>query len=558
MIGERIGVYHVHSLLGVGGMGEVYRARDTKLGRDVAIKVLPASLTAEADRLARFEREARVLASLNHQHIAAIYGVEDDAAATGVIRALILELVEGDTLADRIARGSLPVAEVLVLARQIAAALDAAHEKGIVHRDLKPANIKITPDGVVKVLDFGIAKAIDEGVASPVGGAAITAFASRALTVLGTAAYMSPEQARGSRVDKRADIWAFGCVLYEMLTGRNAFAAETVTDTLARVVEREPDWSALPRDVPQSLRELLRRCLEKDPRKRLRDIGDASLQEGASALPSAPGARRNRGTSIAWLAGGALLAAAGFAAWDALPSTRVEQSAGVTVRRFTDFVGMEEEPALSPDGKTVAFVARANGHRHIWLRLLAGGAPLQVTRDLIDHREPRWSPDSSSLIYFTVSSESARGGTLWEVAAFGGEPRRLTAAAAGGDVSPDGRALALVRFADDGVELATVSRDGSRTLNVQTLGQNGVFSSVRWSPDGQWLALQRLDEAFNQLVLVVPSTGGDPVVVARSSRILGYSWLRGQLGHRLQFRERQHNPVSADFESAYGKPGRHR
>ncbi len=191
---------------------------------------------------------------------------------------------------------------------------------------------------------------------------------------------------------------------------------------------------------------------------------------------------------------------------------------------------MEEEPALSPDGKTVAFVARANGHRHIWLRLLAGGAPLQVTRDLIDHREPRWSPDSSSLIYFTVSSESARGGTLWEVAAFGGEPRRLTAAAAGGDVSPDGRALALVRFADDGVELATVSRDGSRTLNVQTLGQNGVFSSVRWSPDGQWLALQRLDEAFNQLVLVVPSTGGDPVVVARSSRILGYSWLPDSSG----------------------------
>src|SRR5262245_58291716 len=247
LTGRRIGVYQIHALLGAGGMGEVYRARDTKLGRDVAIKVLPHTFTADPDRLARFEREARVLASLNHPHIAAIHGIEESDG----IRALVLELVEGATLARRIAarKTGLPVKEAIDIARQIADALDAAHEKGIVHRDLKPANVKITPQGVVKVLDFGLAK-LETGIGESAVGVSeaptITVNDTREGLIVGTAAYMSPEQARGQAIDKRTDIWAFGCVLYEMLTGRAVFARNTLTDTLAAVVEREPDWTLLP------------------------------------------------------------------------------------------------------------------------------------------------------------------------------------------------------------------------------------------------------------------------------------------------------------------------
>src|SRR5687767_9674517 len=253
LTGRRIGVYEIQTLLGAGGMGEVYRARDTKLGRQVAIKILPHAFTSSPERLARFEREARILAALNHPHVAAIYGVEE---AEG-LHAIVLELVEGETLADRLVGGPVPVAEALAIARQIADALDAAHEKGIIHRDLKPANIKVTPDGVVKVLDFGLAKAaIDE-----LEGPAVTVGNTQEGTILGTAAYMSPEQARGHAVDKRTDIWAFGCVLYELLTGQVAFAGETVSDTIAAILGQAPDWGALPPTTPPLVRRLLQRCL---------------------------------------------------------------------------------------------------------------------------------------------------------------------------------------------------------------------------------------------------------------------------------------------------------
>ena len=257
-------------------MGEVYRAKDPKLGREVAIKVLPAALVSDPERVARFEREARVLASLSHPHIGAIYGFEH----SGDVRGLVLELIEGPTLADRLKSGPLPVAEALNVARQIAEALDAAHEKGIVHRDLKPANIKITPAGVVKVLDFGLAKVDDDGAAPDLSQSpTMTVGGTREGVILGTAAYMSPEQARGKPVDKRADIWSFGCVLFEMLTGRVAFAGDTISDTIAAILEREPDWTALPDALPLAVtRRLLQRCLDKDPRQRLRDIGDARLE----------------------------------------------------------------------------------------------------------------------------------------------------------------------------------------------------------------------------------------------------------------------------------------
>src|SRR2546428_4045852 len=259
--GVRLGAYEILALIGAGGMGEVYRAKDTKLHRDVAIKVLPDLFAKDPERLARFEREAHVLAALNHPHIAAIYGLEE---ANGS-QFLILELVEGETLAERLKAGPLPLTETLTIARQVADALEAAHEKGIIHRDLKPANIKVTPGGVVKVLDFGLAKATGE-LQSPT----MTVGSTQEGTILGTAAYMSPEQARGQAVDKRTDIWAFGCVLYEMLTGHVAFPGETVSDTIVAILEREPDWAALPATTPPMVARLLKRGLEKDPKRRVR------------------------------------------------------------------------------------------------------------------------------------------------------------------------------------------------------------------------------------------------------------------------------------------------
>src|SRR5438552_2638047 len=299
--GARLGPYEIVSAIGAGGMGEVYRARDTRLQRDVAIKVLPDLFAADSDRLARFEREAQLLAALNHPHIAAIYGFEEN-------RALILELVEGDTLADRIARGPIPLDEALPIARQVAEALEAAHEQGIIHRDLKPSNIKITPDGNVKVLDFGLAKlAVDATQAHDGGGlAALTqspTITSPAMTrmgvIIGTAAYMSPEQAKGRAADKRSDVWAFGCVLFEMLTGKRAFEGDDVSDTLAAVLRGEPDWNAIPADVSPAVGTLVRRSLVKDRKQRIGDISTARFlltEPAADLIPAgqASSPERNR------------------------------------------------------------------------------------------------------------------------------------------------------------------------------------------------------------------------------------------------------------------------
>ena len=293
--GTRLGAYEIISPLGAGGMGEVYRARDLKLGRSVAIKVLPETVATYPDRIARFEREAKVLASLNHPHIAALFGMEESAGR----HFLVMELVEGETLAERIAspnasgHGHLRVEDALKIALQLAGALEAAHESGIIHRDLKPANIMITPDAVVKVLDFGLAKAIegDRSRQDPSGSPTISFGGTREGVILGTAAYMSPEQARGKPVDKRTDIWAFGCVMYEMLTGRLAFSGETASDAVAAILSRDPDWLALPAETPESLRRLLRRSLEKDPKRRVHDIADARIELEETLFQSAESAR---------------------------------------------------------------------------------------------------------------------------------------------------------------------------------------------------------------------------------------------------------------------------
>jgi serine/threonine protein kinase len=273
--GSRLGPYEIVALIGAGGMGEVYRARDSKLNRDVALKILPEAFAADGERLARFRREAQILASFSHPNIGHIYGLEDSSA----VQALVLELIAGETLADRIAPGPMPLTDALAIAKQIAEALEVAHEHGIVHRDLKPANIKVTPDGVVKVLDFGLAKGRGhEPSPDLTQSPTITIGDTRSGVVFGTAVYMSPEQARGQVVDKRTDIWAFGCVLYEMLTGRIAFKGDTVSDTIGAILRAEPEWDALPPATPAHVRLLLERCLEKDPKRRLRDIGDARIE----------------------------------------------------------------------------------------------------------------------------------------------------------------------------------------------------------------------------------------------------------------------------------------
>jgi serine/threonine protein kinase len=313
-------------------MGEVYRARDTKLGRDVAIKVLPAAFTSDAERLARFEREARLLAALNHPHIAAIHSFEESPSTSSgqaTVHALVLELVEGPTLADRLTKHPLPVKDALDIARQIAEALEAAHEKGIIHRDLKPANIKVTADGTVKVLDFGLAKAFaGEGAGIDLSQVpTITVDRTQEGVIAGTPAYMSPEQARGQAVDKRTDIWAFGCVLYEMLTARPAFPGETISDTIAAILERETNWRELPEKTPATIRRLLQRCLEKDPKRRLHDIADARIELDDVVnrpTPTIDDVRLKGRPRLEWVPAGLLAlfaaAGAGVAVWMLRPA----------------------------------------------------------------------------------------------------------------------------------------------------------------------------------------------------------------------------------------------
>jgi serine/threonine protein kinase len=360
LAGQRIAHYQLHELIGAGGMGEVYRATDTKLGRDVAVKVLHASFANDPGRRSRFKQEARALAALNHPHIAAVYGFEE--AHDGC--ALVLEFIEGPTLADRLRRSPIPVKEALRIAYQIADALEAAHEKDIIHRDLKPANIKITPDGKVKVLDFGLAKALVDDAERERMSDAPTG--TRQGVILGTAAYMSPEQATGQSVDKRTDIWAFGCVLYEMFSGRCSFACDSVPETIAAVLGRDPDWKALPAAMPDNIRRLLRRCLEKDAKRRLHHIADARIEidELLSGQEGMTGPKKKRKSGL-FAAASAMVLLAAFGAYFLLKmglrtvpkSNPAEPVANVTERQIT--TNPIENPisfaAISPDGKYVAY-----------------------------------------------------------------------------------------------------------------------------------------------------------------------------------------------------------
>jgi Tol biopolymer transport system component len=475
--GTRLGAYEIRGSLGQGGMGEVYRARDTRLDRDVALKILPDSFSSDPDRVMRFEREAKTLASLNHPHIAQVYGFEQ----AGQQSALVMELVDGEDLAQRIARGALPLDEALPIARQIAEALEAAHDAGIIHRDLKPANVKVRPDGTVKVLDFGLAKqaATAAGSSQALNSPTITSPAmTQAGVVLGTAAYMAPEQAKGKPVDRRADIWAFGCVLYEMLTGRHAFDGEDVTDTIAAVVTKEPDWSRLPESTPSSVERLLRRCLEKPLAKRLPHIGIARLDLSDSAIEpavpalSAPAARRMAGLTAAAVAGAALGTAAAWLAWSSPP---VDPSP-VAPMQFAvpglDPASASNGVLLSPDGRYL--VTRGSGGVSVLHAF--DGSPSRA----LEGTALCWSPDSNNLVL------SRSGQELIRLDIHGGPP--VPFAKTSGptcDWNDDGVLLLASSALDGRLSRVSIAEGTVTPLELNDGDTQTTRSEPRFLPDGR-------------------------------------------------------------------------
>ena len=491
LIGQSIAHFRVTEKIGAGGMGEVYRATDSRLNRDVALKIVPAALASDEQRMARFEREAQLLAALNHPHIATIHGLE----VAGPTRALVMELVPGPTLADRIAQGPVPLEEALTIAKQIAEALEYAHERGIIHRDLKPANVKLTPDGQVKLLDFGLAKAMEDSPAAQdiSNSPTLSAVATKAGIILGTAAYMSPEQAKGKPVDRRADIWSFGVVLYEMLTGKTMYTGETAPETMAHVITKEPEWSELPAATPARIRRLLERCLTKDPKRRLRDIGEARIaiedylaNPGAEATAStasgvaiqaaaAPMWKRvRRGGPWAGMAVFALAAIVGiWRPWvrgaGQNPPVRLNSDLGVDGSLNTDFGA---SAVLSPDGTRIVYVVNeASGSRRLYLRALdqLQAAPLYGTEG---GRDPFFSPDGEWIGFFAT-------GALKKISVHGGGAITICEASnpRGGSWGEDG-SIVFEPLATGG--LFRISSSGGKAEELTKMDAGGKPTTHRW------------------------------------------------------------------------------
>ena len=476
-IGQTLGTYHVLSLLGRGGMGEVYRARDMQLERDVALKLLPDAFASDPERLARFQREAQVLASLNHPNIAHIYGLQ----GVGASRCIVMELVDGDTLQERLKRGPIPLDEALAIARQTAEALEAAHEKEIIHRDLKPANVKITPEGNVKVLDFGLAKPLQETKRDSSNSPTLSMAATNAGVILGTAAYMSPEQARGEDTDERSDVFSFGCVLYEMLSGQQAFQGKTVSDILAGVLRVEPDSTLLPPDLNPRIYELLRRCLDKNPKRRWQAVGDLKIElETVTSDPHcrpaiAPQSRtRERFVWISALALVSVIAAAAMV-WTFRPATSPpEMRVEINTPPTTDPSSL----AISPDGQKIVLVARSEGRFRLWLRSLDSPST-RALEGTENAARPFWSPDSRTIGFFA-------GGKLKRIDIDGGATRVLADAGngRGGTWNRDG----VILFAPNPAgPLFRVSAAGGQPVAVTRIdaAQQNSHRFPQFLPDGR-------------------------------------------------------------------------
>ncbi|HET7697623.1 MAG TPA: protein kinase [Vicinamibacterales bacterium] len=493
--GARLGPYEVGHLIGAGGMGEVYRARDTGLRRDVALKLLPDIFAADPDRVMRFRREAQTLAALNHPHIAQIFGVIEQPPA------LVMEFVDAPDLSQRLAAGPMPIEEALPVARQLAEALEAAHEQGIVHRDLKPGNIKVGDDGSVKVLDFGLAKALDSRAADAASSGAAglddsPTITSPALTqlgiVLGTAGYMAPEQAKGKAVDKRADIWAFGAVVYEMLSGRPLFAAETPSETIAAVLRADIDLRRLPPATPPAVRDLIARCLERDPKLRLRDIGEARILLSAAAGDQPARVRRTgllHAKALRWAVAGAL--AGGVLVWLLTSGRATEPPRGlpeIVLRRLTELPGAELQPDISPDGRQVVYASAARGNLDLFLLRVGGARAINLTADSpADDHQAAISPDGERIAF---RSERDSGG-IFLMGATGESVRRVTTAGFDPAWSPDARSLA---YATEGV-LDPYSRNIRSQLWTAEVATGRVSKVIdgdavqpAWSPDGGRIA----------------------------------------------------------------------
>ncbi len=476
----RLGPYEIIAALGAGGMGEVYRAHDPRLNRDVAIKTLPPAFSDNADRLTRFRREARMLASLNHPNIGAIYGLE----RSGDIDHLVLELVEGEIL-----RGPLPVAKVLDYARQVAEALEAAHGQGIIHRDLKPANIKVTPDGRVKVLDFGLAKAVldTEGSQDYSQLRTLTGLDTVAGQIVGSPPYMSPEQARGKAVDERTDIWAFGCLLYELLTGRRAFLGEDLSSTIAAVLEREPDWTILPGATPTSIRELMQRCLHKDPTRRLQNIVDArkTIEQAQRG--------RNRWQIAAIAAAALAVLVVGGAVWSRVPASAPNRSEWIQITKLPDSVS---QPALSPDGRMLAFIrgpATFIGPGQVYVKMLPDGEAVQLTDDNQAKIWPVFSPDGARIAYTVVGPKFLWD--TWVVPVLGGAPQPWLKNASGLVwTGPQQVMFAEMKQPPHmGIVAADERRIEQRNIYLPT-HEHAMAHRSYASPDGEWLLIVEMDE----------------------------------------------------------------
>jgi len=522
--GTRLGPYEILGPIGSGGMGEVYRARDPRLNREVAIKVLPAAYSRTAERLRRFEQEARAAGTLNHPNILAVYdiGTYEDTPY------LVTELLEGSTLRERLRSGAMPSRKAVEVAIQITQGLAAAHEKGIVHRDLKPENIFLCRDGRAKILDFGLAKLVASDTDQTMTK---TEFEQQteAGVVMGTPAYMSPEQVRGQNADQRSDIFSFGAVLHEMLSGTRPFNGGSAADIASAVLNHDPP-EFTGGGIPVGLDRIVRHCVEKNPEQRFQSARDLAFQlESLSSLSESnrvvsPGGKL--GARVLWGALALVALAVGALSglwWHRRAQTKVQF---VRFQRLTDFAGLEESPALSPDGKSLAFVSDSSGSRQIWIRLLAGGPPLQITHDAGDHLEPRWSQDSAALIYYTPPSEGAEEGTLWEISALGGPPRRLAASVSGTDPSHDGKRMAFFRLNNRQVELVTADRDGSDERVVTRFGPGFGYRYPRWSPDDKTIAYVHSLENWNDDLYSAPASGGDARLITQDRTLnAGLAWL---------------------------------